>query len=357
MNYLLLLILSLFGTLLYGQKVESTMKFESKVYDFGEINELDGVVSHTFYFTNSGDKPFVIENITVSCGCTSPVFSKEPILSNKRGSITVNFNPKDRPGLFVNDIVVTSNNRKNQDKLVIKGDVIGRPKLIEEEYPFSIGNSGLRVSEQSKSVGYIEQGSVISTAIPYVNTTNKSIEVVVKSHLRDIKNATSTRYIIETKSRGEFTVSIDLRDRRMLGMQDLIVEYTVDDISQRFKTLISAIGTPNFKDVDMTRAPIAKFSSTFKSFGDVKSGALLRHKVTLRNDGKGDLIISYIQLAKGLTCTLSNDEVIKPGESVEFEVKLDTSRYNEGRVFANAYITLNDPKRPFREIRTVAYLK
>ena len=357
MKYILLLAICCSTLLSYAQRGKSTMKFDSMLYDFGEINEVDGAVSHKFSFENIGDTPFVIERVAVSCGCTKPLFSKEPILPGGCGVIEITYNPKGRPGLFVSDIIVFSNNRANRDVLVIKGDVIGRPLSVEEEFPFVIGNKGLRVNMLTTSVGYVEQGATTSTAISYLNVSPKSIEVEVRSYTQGKRSSTTEKYSIEPKGRGDFTITCDLRNRAMWGMQNLIVEYYIDGILQSPNSSITAIGTPNFNTVDGVEEPKAEFDSTFKSFGDVGVDDVLSEDFTLRNSGGGDLIIYNIQLAKGMACTLPRDCVIKPGESVVFEVTLNLSKYNVGRVFANVYITMNDPSRPFREIRTVANIE
>ncbi len=357
MNYLLLFIATFLSAFSYAQQGKSTMEFDSMVCDFGEINEVDGAVSHKFAFVNGGDKPFVIEKISVSCGCTKPKYSQKPILPGEKGEITITFNPSGRPGLFVNDIIVVSNNRKNRDVLVIKGYVNGRPLSIEEEYPFVIGNQGLRVDMITKSVGYVEQGSTASTAISYVNVSSKPLEVVVKSYTEDKSSSTTETYSVKPKGKGEFTITCDLQNRTMWGIKTLMVEYYINGVLQRPNSSITAIGTPNFDGIDSINVPKAKFDSTFKSFGDVDFDDVLSQEFTLENQGTSDLVIYYVQLAKGVDCTLRAHQVIKPGEVVGFEVELDAAHYNLGRVFANVYIILNDPSRPFREIRTVAYIE
>lgn len=333
------------------------MKFDSIVYDFGKINEVDGAVSHKFSFVNSGDTPFIIESISVSCGCTKPIFSKKPTLPGESGEILITFNPAGRPGLFVNEIVIISNNREGRDVLVIKGDVNGKPRSIEEEYPFVIGSSGLRVDMLTKSIGYVEQGNVASTAISYVNVSSTPIAVEVKVYTENRGSSSSEEYNIEPKGRGDFTISCDLRSRAMFGVQTLFVEYYIDGVLQYPNSSITAIGTPSFRDTDSAGVPKAIFDSTFKSFGSVGIDDVLNHKFTIKNEGDGNLKIYSVQLANGVTCTLDSTTTIESGESAVFEIKLSVSEYNLGRVFANIYITLNDPLRPFREIRTVAYIE
>ena len=55
------------------------IQFEEVKYDFGSIKQGD-VVDHTFKFKNVGTQPLVISNIGVSCGCTTPDWTKDPIM-------------------------------------------------------------------------------------------------------------------------------------------------------------------------------------------------------------------------------------------------------------------------------------
>lgn len=97
--------------------------FATKSHDFGKINEADGNVTHVFDFTNKGKTPLVINRVQASCGCTTPAWTKSPIESEKKGTITVTYNTAGRPGTFTKTITVFSNDSINQ-VLVIKGEVI-----------------------------------------------------------------------------------------------------------------------------------------------------------------------------------------------------------------------------------------
>ncbi len=47
------------------------IKFEEEVFDFGKITQGEKV-SHSFAFTNTGNKNLIISNAQGSCGCTVP---------------------------------------------------------------------------------------------------------------------------------------------------------------------------------------------------------------------------------------------------------------------------------------------
>jgi len=110
---------------------KASIKFDVKEHDFGKVNEKDGNVSYVFNFTNKGDAPLVVNKVQASCGCTTPVWTKEPIEAGKKGNIKVTYNTSGRPGLFTKTITVYSNDSLQQVVLIIKGEVIPIAKKIE----------------------------------------------------------------------------------------------------------------------------------------------------------------------------------------------------------------------------------
>jgi hypothetical protein len=70
---------------------EDYIKFNEYVHDFGKIKQ--GVpVTYDFAFTNTSDKPLVIETVQTSCGCTTPTWPQTPIAKGKTDKITAGFN-------------------------------------------------------------------------------------------------------------------------------------------------------------------------------------------------------------------------------------------------------------------------
>ncbi|MDR1406567.1 MAG: DUF1573 domain-containing protein [Tannerella sp.] len=123
--FVLTVILFTAGTVSAQQKEASITVVDSASYDFGDINESGGPVSHTFTVMNSGELPLVISRVVASCGCTTPDWTKEPIAPGKTGDIKVTFNPYGRPNRFVKTISVYSNGKGNGSyMLTIRGNVI-----------------------------------------------------------------------------------------------------------------------------------------------------------------------------------------------------------------------------------------
>ena len=57
---------------------QSTLQFVSKEWNFGSIREESGPIAHTFEATNRSEYPEVILDVTSTCGCTKPLFTRRP---------------------------------------------------------------------------------------------------------------------------------------------------------------------------------------------------------------------------------------------------------------------------------------
>lgn len=118
--FLLSFVLS--SMLLAQQKPE--VKFEKNEYDYGSIKEEVEVAFSDFEFTNTGTSPVIIQRIVASCGCTSPTYTREPVLPGKKGNVKVAYNTIYRPGTFRKSIRVYTNVPDTVFTLTIKGNVI-----------------------------------------------------------------------------------------------------------------------------------------------------------------------------------------------------------------------------------------
>jgi len=101
---------------------QAEIKFDKLAHDFGNFPESSPVVSCTFTFTNTGDKPLVINQAVASCGCTVPEYTKNPIQPGKKGEIKVTYNGTGKfPGHFKKSITVRTNGKVEMTRLYIEG--------------------------------------------------------------------------------------------------------------------------------------------------------------------------------------------------------------------------------------------
>jgi hypothetical protein len=104
---------------------KTTIQFLDTSYNFGEIKEGD-IVKHAFKFKNTGNNPLLISRTDVSCGCTVPTFSKEPIAPGGEGEIMVQYNSNHHPGHQQKNVIVHSNGQLEAISINFTADV--KPK-------------------------------------------------------------------------------------------------------------------------------------------------------------------------------------------------------------------------------------
>lgn len=111
------------GSVAFAQQ-KPAMTFERTEHNFGTIKEEMGAVMTWFEFTNTGKSPLIIQRVSASCGCTTPTYTREPVLPGKKGSISVRYSTVRRPGTFHKTITVYTNVPDTVYVLAIKGNVI-----------------------------------------------------------------------------------------------------------------------------------------------------------------------------------------------------------------------------------------
>ncbi len=105
-----------------------TITFDKTVLDYGTVKTgSDG--QRVFTVKNTGDKPLILSSVKASCGCTTPVYSTDPIMPGKSADIKVGYNTSIN-GAFTKQIEVFSNDPANQrTALTITGTV--DPNTVE----------------------------------------------------------------------------------------------------------------------------------------------------------------------------------------------------------------------------------
>lgn len=98
------------------------IEFSEVKYDFGSIKQGD-VVDHVFKFKNTGTQPLVISNIGVSCGCTTPSWTKEPVQPGKTGTISAKFNSAGKMGMQTKVLTIDSNSAGGSTTVSLVGEV------------------------------------------------------------------------------------------------------------------------------------------------------------------------------------------------------------------------------------------
>lgn len=103
-------------------KPDAVVKVNQERHDFGKIKQ--GVPVTTFFeLTNISDKPIILESVTASCGCTTPEYSKEPLMAGATTKIKVGYNAA-APAHFEKDVFIKIAGVSDMKIVKISGDVV-----------------------------------------------------------------------------------------------------------------------------------------------------------------------------------------------------------------------------------------
>lgn len=99
---------------------DDVLSLKESEFDFGKIPQ-GKPVYHTFEITNTSDKPLKLDNVSASCGCTTPEWSRDEIAPGATAVIKVGYNAA-AEGQFEKPITIAYGS--NKTKIIkIKGIV------------------------------------------------------------------------------------------------------------------------------------------------------------------------------------------------------------------------------------------
>ncbi len=337
-----------------AQTKVANMSFEKEAHNFGNIKEADGPVTVKFEFTNTGSQPLIIKQVNASCGCTSPNWSKEPVLPGKTGFIGATYNPKNRPGPFSKTVTVTSNAATPTKVLTIKGSVEQKPQTLEDIYRYAMANK-IRLKTNHLSFARVVKNKEGSQQVEIVNITDQPVSISfsrVPAHLKLVANP-------ETLQPGGKGVIAGLYDSKLKNDWGFVidrVDILLDGESNASNRLtVSATIEEDFASLsaeEKANAPAIVFDNNTFNFADIKQGEKVEHVFTITNSGKSDLFIRKVKASCGCTAVNPADDMVPAGGSTTMKVIFD-SRGKVGKQNKTITIITNDPKHP----RSILWVK
>ncbi len=348
----LLLLFSIGLQTTQAQQLRPKISFETTKHDFGKIKEDGGNVTYRFEFRNTGSEPLIITNVKASCGCTSPKWTRKPVMPGSEGFVDVTYKPMGRPGRFSKSVSVTTNGQPTSITLHITGDVQPKKKTLADIYPYKIGD--IRLNKMHISFGRIYNTQVKKQTIEIVNIAEQEVHIDFKrvgSHL-DVKAVPGK---LAPQQKGEIHITYDAKKR---DDWDYVRDYFSVELNGKIqpqRLIISATIREDFSKLtkkDLEDAPNIEFETLVHDFGTAKKGDKIEYKFTFTNKGKDDLKIRKTRASCGCTATNIENDVIKSGESSAIKTVFNTAG-RSGRQNKTITVITNDPKDP----RIVLWLK
>ncbi|WP_291725531.1 DUF1573 domain-containing protein [Bernardetia sp.] len=158
--------LCLFLFLSSSSFAQGVFQFEIESFDFGTVEE-GNKAEKTFVFKNTGNQPIIMSNVRASCGCTTPSWTREPVLPGQSGEIQVSYNSAGRPGAFNKTITITSNASEATKVLKIRGNVVSDPA----------NDPKMAIERNAIALGKIKKGEAVTYKISFTNEGKKPLQI------------------------------------------------------------------------------------------------------------------------------------------------------------------------------------
>ena len=344
--YLLLTSLFLLCGLIAAQNEK--ISFNETEHDFGVIGDKDGTASFEFILKNNSKEPVVITKVTASCGCTTPIWTKEPIERGKTGQIFVSYNPSGQSGSFSKSITVYVN-QSEPIYLRIKGEVVrGKVKLVPEEaYPIAIGGDYLlRTKElQFGRVGWKEAKTI---RLEVFNNSDKPViqkTLKLPKYLSVIFNPVT----VPAKTAGVIDVNLNAVDDIFFGNLSGDITLLINEVPHSFPYSATVLDDfSQWSAAKKTDAGKINVSASEIKFGNSETGKLLR----ISNSGKSLLNVRAIQSSDPSITVSKTRFGINPGEIAEIRVNANNKKI-QSKPASTLTIITDDPNMPICEISIV----
>lgn len=331
---------------------QARIRFEQSMHDFGNIKEVDGPVSHDFVFVNGGTVPILIRNVESSCGCTSPEWTKQPILPGQKGFVKATFDPKDRPSHFDKTITVYSNAQPAVVELKIKGNVEGRTRTVLDDYPYELP-SGLRLPVDHISLMKVKKGEVKKMTIGVYNNSGKRLNVSFQglpAHLQlDMEPAA-----VEPKGLATLNVTYNSGQHGEFGLNEETVVLVAD--GKKYPTRLSVFVEENFDKTDRTTAPRMQVEKKYHNFGTATSSLPASFVYKLTNTGKSVMKIYRVYANDKRLRVGDYPKELQPGATLQLNVAT-LKDAEPGKLSGLVSVMTNCPDSPETNLRFYGEIK
>jgi len=308
MRFLLTILLSVVCAV--QMAAQPVIRFDTLEYDFGEVRELGGIVQYRFVYQNVGDKPLIINTVHTSCGCTSPAWSKEPVLPTKSGYIDVSFDPRDRPGAFTKSIIVDCNATEKSITLYISGNVMPRPEPLSSSYPYEMLD--LRLKATTVNYGKIIAGQTATKEIEVVNPSKANLVIAPDAdNTPPYMQISAKPSILKPGEKGVIKCQFNTAKYGDYDYVQFDVPILVNTYS--YALHVKGIIYENFTEKDKKNAPVLTLTESSIDLGEIPSGEVKICRINYKNTGADTLRIRAVRNACDCISIRIDTPAVAPG--------------------------------------------
>ena len=312
-----------------------------------------------YHFTNTGDKPLVISNVTTSCGCTKAEWTLEPVPVGGKGSVTVVFDAE-AIGRFFKDIGVYCNASSVPIYLDFEGEVTADPKNYSFTHPLAFG--AIRLDNAEIEFEDVNKGDKPFIEIKVANTSGKAYAPTLM-HLPSYLEVEAEPEILGSNENGKIRVTLNSDKLPKFGITRTSVylsRFSGDKVSSENEIPVSVVLLPDFSkasDFERKNPPQISLSANELCFPDLRPTQKKSQTIVIENKGRSDLKIQDMQVFGIALMVNLKKSVLKPGETTKMKVTVLAENLPRLRKRPRILMITNDPAQPKIDIYVDASIK
>ena len=341
---------------------QSVPSWSETTHDFGKFRDTQKTVSTKMTVRNTGDSALVITRVQTNCGCTVAEYTRRAIEPGDTGSVTITYSTRDIPGPFQKKVYVYTNGKPRKSTLTVKGQVIGSPETVADQYPYGFGP--IRLNSENLPLGELYRGDSRTAYISGYNTAGDTMLVRAAS----TSGYLSCHVLPDTiEPGGIFIVSVycSSAGAPLWGFNTQPVKLQAQPLKGgsvsegEFGVMLQV--KENFSKMSEKQrrnAPVIAVSTGKVDFETCAPNDPVQRTFTITNRGKDKLLIRrlFVPDGEGITAVADKD-VLKKGQTATVTITLDAPARHDSVVNTRLTIIANDPYTPQTQVRVVGIVK
>lgn len=333
---------------------QARISANKEIHHFGQI-EWQKPVTAEFNITNTGDKPLVLSNLTVSCSCAVVDWTRTPIAPGAMGTVSVTFDAK-ALGRFHKSVGIYSNSTPNLVYLHFVGEVVQKVTDFTNYDLESIGQ--IMIDKTEIDFPDVHKGERPTMELVVVNQSSNPYEPVLM-HLPPYIRMQAEPRVLQKGEKGVITLTLDTDRLTDLGLTQTSVylsRFAGDKVSEENEMPVSVIVLPDFSNLSekgRMNAPVIHLSRTSIDLSDqLAKKPKATYDVTIGNTGKSPLQINKLQVFNPAVGVSLRKSTLAPGEHTRLRITLDKKDLKKKKQ-SRILLISNDPVHP----KTIIELK
>lgn len=323
-------------------KTGGSIQFIEDKFNFGEVKEEGGPVSHVFTFKNNGKGPLRIVNVLTSCGCTTSDWTQTAVNPGESGYVKATFDPKNRPGRFSRILTIITNGIPESAVITLEGQVGSANREMLRMFPHEIGKMRFTAKEFNVTV---KEDKIDSVWLGVYNPTTKNMFVRTAVSPLPMK-VDLQNMLLGPESGDNILMLYNGALAKQLGpRRDTVYFVTSDDTLPNKYVVLNVNVVQNFDKLTSAQrlnAPVIDIPNKQAKIGELYLGETGTATVEVVNKGKSDLVIRRLMGSDASVTAKVANTVIKKGAKAKITISFN-SKGTHGAIDKSLTVISNDP--------------